>query len=289
MSTAYKFKFAYTKSGVATAPTTAPTCTVVDTSDDILVNAGAMSSSLTNLIGVYLYTYNGSDNLDLVGRAHTVDTTVDQQDLYSYTNDFLRAAVDANNRVDLGKWIGTVPAAVTTNGYQQAVIMRLLTDDAGGTPVALSSGLFNANASSGVPTSAANAGAVWGSAARSLTDKALFTLTTDYDPAKTSAPTSSANAAAVNTVLSAAHGAGLWGGAAGAGSITWIHYVDDGTNPLDGVLVEVSTDSAKANVVASGYTDAFGNVTFQLDAGTYYFWKQRTNYNFTNPETVTVV
>jgi len=91
----------------------------------------------------------------------------------------------------------------------------------------------------------------------------------------------------VDTQLSGVHGAGSWV-SLGSGAVSWTHYVDDGANPLDGVLVEVSTDTSKANLVASGYTDALGDVTFLLDAGTYYFWKQRTNYTFTNPETVVV-
>jgi hypothetical protein len=74
------------------------------------------------------------------------------------------------------------------------------------------------------------------------------------------------------------------GGTAGSGAVTWAVTVNDGTSPLDGVEVWVTTDSAGSNVVASGSTDALGLVTFYLDAGTYYFWKQLSGYNFTNPE-----
>ena len=42
---------------------------------------------------------------------------------------------------------------------------------------------------------------VWSHATRSLTDKAGFALTTDYDPAKTAAPTAADNAAAVRSEL----------------------------------------------------------------------------------------
>jgi hypothetical protein len=48
--------------------------------------------------------------------------------------------------------------------------------------------------------------------------------------------------------------------------------VNDGDGlPVDGVLVQVATDSAFANVVRSGYTDNLGQVTLNFDAtGTYY-------------------
>ena len=60
---------------------------------------------------------------------------------------------------------------------------------------------------------------------------------------------------------------------------------DSGTGlPIDGVHVWVTTDAGGANVIWCGYTDAFGvardaagNVPL-LDAGTYYFWKQRVAY-----------
>lgn len=59
--------------------------------------------------------------------------------------------------------------------------------------------------------------------------------------------------------------------------------------PADGVAVWITTDSAGSNVVAGTlYTDALGKVTFMLDAGTYYAWKQKSGANFTNPESFTV-
>jgi hypothetical protein len=42
-------------------------------------------------------------------------------------------------------WLGTAPAAVTTNGFLQTCLRRWLTDDAGGTPDALSSGKMPAD------------------------------------------------------------------------------------------------------------------------------------------------
>jgi len=54
--------------------------------------------------------------------------------------------------------------------------------------------------------------------------------------------------------------------------------------PIQGVKIEVSTDSAKANVVWVGWTDAFGVAydTFGnkpiLDPGSYYFWKIKAGF-----------
>ena len=77
----------------------------------------------------------------------------------------------------------------------------------------------------------------------------------------------------------------------GAGTIQHTYTVTDSADgmPLDGVEVWVSTDAAGVNVVASGYTNSSGVVTFMLDAGTYYFWRKRSGYNFTNPDQETVI
>lgn len=163
MTTTYQFKAGYTKAGVAATASAAPTINIVDSSNNLLVNAGSCTA-IANMPGLYLYNYSGADNLTVIGLFHTTDTSVDQQDFYSYT-----------------------PYEVELPG---------------------------ANAET--------------------------------------------------------------------------YTVTDGVNPLDGVQVWVSTDSAGSNIVASGNTDAFGHVTFYLNNGTYYFWKQLSGYSFTNPETVTV-
>ena len=74
----------------------------------------------------------------------------------------------------------------------------------------------------------------------------------------------------------------------GAGSIAWPITITVGGNPLDGVDVWVTTDEAGTNVIARGDTDDSGVVTFMLDAGVYYAWKQLARYSFTNPESFTV-
>ncbi len=80
MTTVYKFKAFFTKSGVGTAPSSAPTCTVVDTDNNLLVNAQA-ATALSNLTGAYIYEYSGADALDLLGKFATTDETMDAQEL----------------------------------------------------------------------------------------------------------------------------------------------------------------------------------------------------------------
>ncbi len=74
----------------------------------------------------------------------------------------------------------------------------------------------------------------------------------------------------------------------GGGPIEKEVSVTDGSNPLEGATVWLTSDEAGENTVASGTTDAFGNVTFYLDAGTYWAWKKLAGYKFTNPEEMAV-
>ena len=78
---------------------------------------------------------------------------------------------------------------------------------------------------------------------------------------------------------------------AGAGAVTWTYTLTDATTgaPIDGAEVWVTTDSVGANVIASGVTDAYGIVTFTLDAGAVFVWRKRAGFNFVNPDSETVV
>lgn len=72
---------------------------------------------------------------------------------------------------------------------------------------------------------------------------------------------------------------------AGSGATAKTYTVTDGTNPISGVHVWVTTDLSGTNIVASGYTDDIGEVVFYLDSGTtYYIWRQKRGYVFTNPD-----
>lgn len=77
----------------------------------------------------------------------------------------------------------------------------------------------------------------------------------------------------------------------GAGAVsTTIEVLDSSGNPIDGVEVWITSDPAGGNVVAGTLvTDAFGNATFMLDAGTYYVFRQKSGINFLdNPSSIVV-
>jgi hypothetical protein len=98
---------------------------------------------------------------------------------------------------------------------------------------------------------------------------------------------------AVEAAITAAHGEGSYvgggggGGSPGTGAIAWDYTLTSSTNgaPIADADVWVTTDEAGTNVIASGKTDQNGKVTFFLDAGTVYLWRQKSGWNFTNPET----
>jgi hypothetical protein len=76
----------------------------------------------------------------------------------------------------------------------------------------------------------------------------------------------------------------------GTGAVTWVYTLTSSvdSSPIADAQVWATTDSAGANVVASGTTSTLGKVTFYLDAGTYYFWRAKAGWNFANPDTETV-
>lgn len=74
----------------------------------------------------------------------------------------------------------------------------------------------------------------------------------------------------------------------GAGATTKVYTTTDSSTglPIEGVDVWATTDLAGANVVASQVSNSLGKVTFYLDSGvTYYIWRQKDGYTFTNPDT----
>lgn len=77
--------------------------------------------------------------------------------------------------------------------------------------------------------------------------------------------------------------------ATGSGAISHTITVTVSGTPIDNVRVWISTDAAGSNVVAGTIrTNSSGQVTFTLDAGTYYSWFEHGSYNFSNPQTETV-
>ncbi len=79
---------------------------------------------------------------------------------------------------------------------------------------------------------------------------------------------------------------------AGAGATEWTYTLTSTVapnNPIADADVWVTSDEAGNNVIASGTTDANGVVTFYLDDGsTVYVWRQKSGWNFTNPDTEVV-
>lgn len=76
----------------------------------------------------------------------------------------------------------------------------------------------------------------------------------------------------------------------GAGAIAHTYTL---TNSEDGLPIAqadvwATTDTGGSNVVARGTTSDLGEVTFYLDAGTYYFWRAKAGWTFTNPDTETI-
>jgi len=76
------------------------------------------------------------------------------------------------------------------------------------------------------------------------------------------------------------------GGAAGSGAITWVYTL---TNAIDATAIPdaevwVTSDAGGLTVLASGRTNASGQVTFYLDAGQIYVWRTKSGWNFTNPD-----
>jgi len=77
---------------------------------------------------------------------------------------------------------------------------------------------------------------------------------------------------------------------AGSGAIAFTYTltssVDDA--PIADADVWATSDVAGNTILASGRTDSDGKVTFYLDAGTVYIFRQKSGWNFSNPDTETV-
>lgn len=74
-------------------------------------------------------------------------------------------------------------------------------------------------------------------------------------------------------------------GPTGPGAVTFVYTCkDDEGNVIADAEVWVTSDSAGANQVAGTLlTNAAGQVTFTLNTGTQYLWRQKSGVNFTNP------
>ena len=83
MTTLYEFCVGYTKLGVGAAPSSAPTITVVDSANNVLVSAATATTALGNLVGAYRYSYSGADGLICYAKFTTTDLTMDQYEIFT--------------------------------------------------------------------------------------------------------------------------------------------------------------------------------------------------------------
>jgi hypothetical protein len=76
------------------------------------------------------------------------------------------------------------------------------------------------------------------------------------------------------------------GGAAGTGLITWTYTLTDSSTelPVADAQVWVTSDTAGANLLASGRTNSSGEVTFYLAAGTVQIWAWKAGYEVSGPD-----
>jgi len=76
----------------------------------------------------------------------------------------------------------------------------------------------------------------------------------------------------------------------GANDCTIYIRDDDGTIIADVDVIIRADSSSTSAPVASGKTDALGVVQPhpQLDDGTYYVWRQKSSYDFENPQTIVI-
>lgn len=123
MSRTLIFVAEFTKSKVKTTPANAPTIDIADMlapTGSLLVSGGS-PTQLTNLTGVYVYSYSAADSVLPVAVMRTADTTVDLQDVpclalaYS-TSGFVKSApqTDSSGVTQLLSDVAALPTAVNT-------------------------------------------------------------------------------------------------------------------------------------------------------------------------------
>ena len=80
------------------------------------------------------------------------------------------------------------------------------------------------------------------------------------------------------------------GASPGAGAVEVVYGLTDSDtgDPIPDADVWVTTDTAGQHVVADGRTNQTGAVTFYLDAGPVYVWRQKSGWNFANPDAIVV-
>jgi hypothetical protein len=77
----------------------------------------------------------------------------------------------------------------------------------------------------------------------------------------------------------------------GTGTVVEVVTVRDvNNNPIHNVDVWITSDEAGVYIVAGTLkTDVYGQVSFRLNPGNYFLWREHSNYNFTNPKSFSVI
>ena len=240
----------------------------------------------------------------LAGDNSTPDTIVRWFELAALRPTTTDRTLDVSSGGEAGiDWanVGSPTTTVNLSGTTVKTATDVETDTAniqGRLPAALVSGRMDASigaAASNAITAAALAadagteiaGAVRTELATELARIDAATSTRLATAGYTAPPSAATVASQVDVTLSAAHGSGPWGGS-GAGTGTYSDTVTDGADPLDNVLVQLSTDAAGTNMAYRTYTAANGSFTLHPDPGTYYVWFELAGYSFTQGAQVVV-
>jgi len=77
-------------------------------------------------------------------------------------------------------------------------------------------------------------------------------------------------------------------GGGGTGSETTTYTITVAAVPVSGVEVSLYTGSNRTGLIGIQNTDDFGQTVWQLNVGTYYAWRKKAGYVWTNPYTLTV-
>ena len=237
--------------------------------DDGDISAWVSNTDSLEAIGAYAYGNNvlltdgiwGSPALQII--LSSIDTIVGHA---TYGNSAIKTLIDTA-QTDLDTITGTDGVLVSTVGVTaiNATVDTALSD------IGLNHLLAASVAGTDVTDNSIFAKLVSGSA---TADWDTFNNVTD----------------ALQPIRDRGDAAWLTGSSAGSGATTFTYTLTStvGGTAIADADIWITTDAAGAVVVASGRTDQNGQIVAYLDAGTIYVWRQKSGYDFTNPDTEVV-
>lgn len=239
-----------------------------------------LSSESPKLIGKFTHgdtvtidIYRLSDNSKVVSASAC--TELSATGYYYYTSSLAPASFE------MYFWVMTngdpsqdVYGALDLNGYPKTIADNI------GTPVALDSGTASI---SGMLVKMAddNGGADFDAEYDSLNKIESKVVDAVWDEPVAAHTTVDTYGSYIDTELTSVISGVLLG--TGTLACTYTLTLSDNGMPISGARVIVSTDGSHVNIVASGITDQYGIVSFNLDAGTVYLWRYKSGVNFSNP------